>query len=150
MYVEREIVLPEEKIKMADVKQIFTKVFPPIENIERENKRTQVVVADLLNRFRSEQNTNTIEYATTALEYYCYVPIKHTLWSGRYVRYLSTSDTYNMKLKLGGFVMSDNGFTVTLVNEHRTFRVDKRKAVWFMTMVENDGYRIRMNELLMS
>jgi hypothetical protein len=133
---------------MSEVKRIFTDIFPPIEHVERENERTKVVISELLNRFKSEENTNTLEYAMTALEFYCYVPLKYRLWPGRYARYLNTSDALHMSLKLGGFVISDNGYTVTLANGGRTFRVDKRKAVWFMTIIENDEIRIRMNEFI--
>lgn len=132
------------------IKQVFTRVFPPLEDIDAENERLKTIVTDLLNRFPSENNTNTLDYALNVLEYYCYVPLKYTLWPGRYVRYLNTSDAFNMKLKLGGFVLNDNGYTVTLrnINSNRTFKVNKRDSIWFMTMVENDLHRIRMNELI--
>jgi hypothetical protein len=134
--------------KGGDIKHIFTRVYPSIEDIDKEKELTINVVTDLLNRFVSESNTNTLEYASNALDCYCYVPVKYTLWPGRYVRYLNTLDAFNIKLKVGGFVMSDNGYTVVLSNDKRAFRVDKRNCIWFMAMIESDVNRIRVNAYL--
>ena len=131
------------------VKSIVISDFPPIENVEHEMKRTRKVLTGILNRFRSETNTSTLEYALDALDGYCYVPLKQTLWLGRYVRYLSTKDTKGMKLRLGGFVVSDNGYTVVLKQGPRLVRVKKNaNHVFFMVMIDSDVTRIQMKNLL--
>lgn len=136
------------------VKSIVISDFPPIENVEHEMNRTRKVLTGMLNRFRSETNTSTLEYALDALDGYCYVPSKQTLWLGRYVRYLSTKDTKNMKLRIGGFVVSDNGYTVVLRqagdNENpKHVRVKKNADhVFFMVMIDADVTRIQMQNLL--
>jgi len=135
------------------VKQIQINTFPPITNIQREITKTNCVVTEMLNRFPSEKNTNTLEYALEVLDGYCYVPVKLTLWIGRYVRYLNMSDSFDMKLKLGGFVVNDNGYTVTLKTNKNLFefayiRVSKRNCIWFMVMIDDDIKRIQMNSLI--
>lgn len=127
-------------------KYIRTNVFPFIENINQEIQKTRDVLIDLFNRFLSEANTNTLDYALSALDGYCYVPLSFTLWPGRYARYLDTSNAFDIRVKMGGFVVNDNGYTITLINNNnRTFRVDKRKCVWFMVMIDDDIHRIHMN-----
>lgn len=137
------------------VKSIVISDFPPIENVEHEMHRTRKVLTGLLNRFRSESNTSSLEYALDALDGYCYVPSKQTLWLGRYVRYLSMKDTKNMKLCLGGFVVSDNGYTVVLKQHHvdqqhnKLVRVKKNaNHVFFMVMIDSDVTRIQMQKML--
>lgn len=129
------------------IKSIALSDFPPIENVESELKRVRKVVTELCNRFRSESNTSTLEYALDALDGYCYVPIKQTLWLGRYVRYLSMNDTKNIKLHLGGFVVSDNGYTVVFKQGPKLVRVKKNSDhVFFMVMIDNDITRIQMKQ----
>lgn len=134
---------------MNTVKQIQLLDFPPIQDIEYEMRRTQKVVSDLLNRFKSEANTNTLEYAIRSLDGYCYVPNKQRLWLGRYARYLSIKDPKNIKVCLGGFVVSDNGYTVTLKQGDQISRVRKNaNHVFFMVMIDNDVSRIQMQNIL--
>jgi hypothetical protein len=130
------------------IKSITISDFPPIENVEYELQRTMKVVTGIFNRYRSETNTSTLEYAMDALDGYCYVPIKQTLWLGRYVRYLSMNDTKNIKLHLGGFVVSDNGYTVVLKQGPKLVRVKKNSDhVFFMVMIDNDVTRIQMKQI---
>ena len=135
---------------MQTTKSIPISEFPPIQNIEFEMRRTQKVTSDMFNRFRSANNTNELEYALNALDGYCYVPNKQRLWLGRYVRYLSLKNPQNIKLGLGGFVVSDNGYTVALrQGADRIIRLRKNSNhVFFMVMIENDIYRIQMQNIM--
>ena len=84
--------------------------FPEITNIEKKQKEVAHLVTKALeNKFQSEFNTNTSHYAQQKLDGYCYVPNEYTLWEGRYCRYLCFYDITKVRLRLGGFVLSDNG-----------------------------------------
>jgi hypothetical protein len=134
---------------MSTIKHITSSLFPPISDIHYEMENTQRVLNTMLStRFVSEHNTNTYDYASKVLESYCYVPSINTLWNGRYVRYLDMRNTFGMTLKVGGFALHDNGYTVTLKNENRTFNVAKRNHLWFMVITTDDVKRINMMNLL--
>lgn len=132
-------------------KTIVINDFPPIQDIAYELERTRKVLTDLLSkRFRSETNTNTLDYAMDALDGYCYVPLNQRLWLGRYARYLSLENPKEIKLRLGGFVVADNGYTVSLKQTDEKFvRVKKNSNhVFFMTIIEDDVTRIQMNNAI--
>lgn len=134
---------------MQTTKTIAISEFPPIQDIGYEMNRCRKVTSDLFNRYRSEHNTNELEYALNALDGYCYVPNKQHLWLGRYVRYLSLKNHLKIKLCLGGFVVSDNGYTVVLRQGERYVRIRKNaNHVFFMVMIENDVSRIQMQKIM--
>jgi hypothetical protein len=135
---------------MQTTKTIVISEFPPIQDIGYEMNRTRKVTNDLFKRYRSEENTNELDYALNALDGYCYVPNKYNLWMGRYVRYLSLKNHLKIKLCLGGFLVSDNGYTVVLrQGESRYVHVRKNaNNVFFMVMVENDVSRIQMQNIM--
>ena len=91
----------------------------------------------------------TMTYAQTVLDGYCYVQNPYRLWPGRYVRYLDMIDAFAMNLKLGGFCVSDNGYTVKIRgNNGRTFSVSRRNRLFFMVITDDDLTRIQMNALV--
>lgn len=120
---------------------------PNVTDLEYERERVVTVTSDLLNRFPSEHNTNTLYEALDALEDYMYVPLEYTITPGRYARYLNTSNAHAMVLKTGGFVVQDNAYTVTLRNAYGVFRVNKRNNVWFARINEQDKFRINFNNV---
>jgi len=130
------------------IKHIEINVFPPIQDVVKEMQTSQDTLIDVLsNRFRSEHNTGTLEYAQEALDGYCYVPRDNRLWVGRYVRYLDMTNAYNMNLKKGGFCVADNGYTVKIRNNNKTFNVSRRSRLWFMVINDTDVKQIQMNSL---
>lgn len=118
---------------------------PNVTDLEYERERVVTVTSNLLNRFPSEHNTNTLYEALDALEDYMHVPLEHAITPGRYARYLNTNDAHAMVLKTGGFVVQDNSYTVTLRNAFGVFRVNKRNNVWFARINEQDKFRIDVN-----
>lgn len=125
----------------------FTR-FPEISDIGKErNNLIKVITESLENKFKSEDNFNTSQYAQKVLDGYCYVPVKHTLWEGRFCRYLSFDDIMSAKLKQGGFVIHDNGYTVTLKSSNRIYKVNKRNKYWFMTMTVNDHLAVQLKNM---
>ena len=51
-------------------------------------------------------------------------------------------------MKIGGFVMSDNGYTVTIKQNKKIFKVNKKNKYWFMTMTENDQLKINLKNMM--
>ena len=130
------------------IKSIFTNEYPPISSIQHEINKTRNVLTEMLvDKFKSEQNTNTYNYAENALDSYCYVPNMYRIWVGRYIRYIDITEPHHAILKQGGFLISDNGYTVTLRNDTKLFRVSKRGKLFFMIMMNSDAERIQMNKL---
>lgn len=135
-----------------EVKKILLHTYPPIQDVVKEMKECQETLSDILSvRFPSEHNTETMIYAQDVLDGYCYVNNPYRLWVGRYVRYLEMKDAYRMNLKLGGFCVSDNGFTVKIrTTNNRIFSASKRDRLWFMVINDTDMTRIQLNNLTKS
>ena len=112
------------------------------------DKLNDILDKMLIQKYKSEKNTNTWFECIEKLDGYCYVPNHMQLYVGRYVRYLYTKNPLNIELKLGGFVIDDNGYTVILRNERFIYRVSKKNALFFMTITHNDRMRLYMNNLL--
>ena len=111
------------------------KPFPEISDIPSKEEELSTVLSDVLyTKYKSETNLNTLYYCRNVLDGYCYVPDKYTLWVGRYCRYLCLKDIMDIKMKVGGFVISDNGYTVTIKQNKKIFKVNKKDKFWFMTM----------------
>lgn len=117
-----------------------------IQNVSEESKNTQKVIKDLYSKFKTEENLNNHEYASEKLNGYAYIPNNFQLSNGRYVRYIDTTDAFNMILKVGGHVINDNGYTATLKNDHRIFKVSKKGKLFFMLMTQNDAIRSFVNK----
>lgn len=135
--------------RMMSIKEVKIYTYPPITDVVSEMNTCQKTLSNILStRFKSEHNTNTLQYAQDALDGYCYVPNIHRLWSGRYVRYLDLKDANKIELKKGGFCIGDNGYTVKLRCNNKICNVSRRDRLWFMVMNDNDVTRIEMNSLI--
>ena len=123
--------------------------FPEIQDIQSKEYELLTLLSDLLyTKYKSESNLNTLYYSRKVLSGYCYVPNEYTLWVGRYCRYLCLKDINDIKMKIGGFVMSDNGYTVTIKQNKKIFKVNKKNKFWFMTMTENDQLKINLKNMM--
>ena len=54
----------------------------------------------------------------------------------------------NIKMKVGGFVINDNGYTVTIKQNKKIFKVEKNGKYWFMTMTEDDQLKINLKQMM--
>ena len=97
-----------------------------------------LVFTSLLSKYRNEHNTNIIDEAEETLDELVYVPSKFKLWSGRFVRYLDATDPLRLKLSSGGFVVSDNTYTIRLKVDDRLLTVGKRNRFFFMGLTNVD------------
>lgn len=130
------------------VKTITSRIFPVVTDLEAAQKTMQKVLHDTLAKYRNEHNVNVIDEAHEHLDGFVYVPVQYTLWEGRFVRYIDARSPLQLKFKLGGFVVRDNSYTVTLKNDFGIYRVDKRSNVFFMKLSNKDLQYIEFRKLL--
>ena len=119
-----------------------------IESLESEQATIDTIVTNIYTRFNSASNANNLQYALEVLQGYRYVPNKFRLVPGRYVRYIDTTDHTNMTLRLGGFVISDNGFSVTYKNPDRFIKLNKRHCIMFVHITYSEKLRCALTDLL--
>ena len=120
-----------------------------IQSIEAEETKVQEVVQNIYARFMSEQNANHVHYALQALREYRYVPNKYCIPMGHYIRYIVTTAHLDMKLKVGGFVMSDNGFSVTFKSSanNMLIKLSKRHCIMFVMITHNEKLRCALSKV---
>lgn len=120
-------------------KTIYTSYQPNITNLEREKQTCIIVIENIYELCKNEANQNNKEYALECIaDSYRYVPNKYMLIPGRYIRYIDTTDHTDMKVKLGGFVISDNGYSLVYKNENRFVKLNKKHCILFMSITYNE------------
>lgn len=118
-----------------------------IQDFKKEQKTVTDVIENTFNKFMNEANHNTMEYAYDVLQDdYVYVPNNTILTSGKYIRYLDLKNPMEIKLRIGGFVTTDNGYTVSIRGIERSFRVSKRNALFFSQISDTDRIRVAVND----
>ena len=118
-----------------------------IQDFEQEQKIVYDVIDKTFNKFQNESNYNTKEYATDILlNDYTYIPNDTVLSEGRYIRYLDLKNPLEIKLRIGGFLLSDNGYTVHLKGPKKIFRVSKRNSLFFSQITDNDKVRVAIHD----
>lgn len=120
-----------------------------IESVESEQRLTSSVIQNIYNRFMSESNLNHLHSALDALEGYRYVPRGFSIPSGRYIRYIDTTQHNDMPLKLGGFVLSDNGYSVVFKSSgftERVVRLNKKHCIMFVKITEAELLRLQLGD----
>lgn len=118
-------------------------------NIEAETEKVQEIIENTFLKFMNEENYNTMGYAQECLiNEYTYIPNDIILTEGRYIRYLDLKNVNKIKLRLGGFVIIDNGFSVTIKGTTRNFKVDKRNIVIFSKISDTDRIRDAVNDYI--
>jgi hypothetical protein len=120
-----------------------------VKDLDKEGLILTKLLHDTSKKFKTENNMNTIEYCTDVLmNDYVYVPLINTLSIGRYCKYIDMSDPNNFKLKMGGFVISDNNYTVVMKQNHKIFKVIKRSKLWFMKLNDIDKMKLKLLHLV--
>ena len=114
-----------------------------IKSLDEESAKVRNVVCTIYDRFINEQNANHKEYAINALQEYRYIPSKCIIPTGVYLRYIDTKNVSDMKLKVGGFVLNDNGYSVTFKSSanNMPIKLNKRKCILFTMITYNDRLR---------
>jgi len=110
--------------------------------METIKEETQTVLKNLYERFMNETNCNNYEKYAKDLEYYRYIRNTWVIPNGRYLRYIDTSDSKNMKLKKGGFVVDSNKYIFKLFDKrYGQLTIDKHNRVFFMKLNNDDAMR---------
>ena len=123
---------------------------PNIESIKDEQNRTDDVINNIYSRFMTEANSNNMQYALDTLVEYRYVPNTFILPTGRFIRYIDTNDHANMILKLGGFVISDNGYSIvykSCATEQRIVKVNKKHCIVFLSINYDEQLRCSIKNM---
>lgn len=123
--------------------KLYIKPLPPVVDIKNENKITQNVIKNIYERFPSEDNTNHFAYAQEALENFRYVPRGIVVPNGNYCRMIDLRTPYNAMVYSGGFVVKDNGYSLTVKASRKdgTITFDRRKYCFFIQMTVDDQIR---------
>ena len=117
-----------------------------IQDFKREQDIVIKVIKNTFEKFPNESNFNSMEYALDVLpDEFVYIPNDTLLSEGRYIRYLDMRNPLDIKLRLGGFLLSDNGYTISLKGPEKTFRVSKKKSLFFSQINETDRVRVAVN-----
>jgi len=123
-------------------KTIRTSYQPNISDLEKEKQICIDVIENIYQLHKNEANENNKEYALACLaDTYRYVPNKFQLIPGRYVRYIDMSNYTDMKVKLGGFLISDNGYSIVYKSERRLVKLNKKHCILFMSITYNEQIR---------
>ena len=118
-----------------------------IHDLEKEQLKTEEIIHSTFEKFPNENNFNSMEYALDILvEDYAYIANDTILTNGKYVRYLDMKNPLDIKLRLGGFVLSDNGYSLSLKGIDRIFKVNKRNVLLFSQISDNDKIRSAIHE----
>ena len=118
-----------------------------IGSLESEQKNTDDIINNIYNRFINEKNLNNREYALQVLKDYRYVPNKYVVPAGRYIRYIDTTNEKDMKLKLGGFVINDNKYSLTFKTNDKFVKLNKRHCIMFVSITRSEQIRSMLNSL---
>ena len=113
-----------------------------ITNIELEKNKVHEIIQNIYQLYFNESNINNKDYAIQSLlEEYKYVNNKYSINPGSYVRYIDTSNHKDMKLKLGGFVITDNGYSLVYKNDNRFVKLNKKHCILFVKITYNEKLR---------
>ena len=129
-------------------KTVRIKQFPKVTDFTNINKDRNEIIENLYQKFQSEDNTNNMNYALNVLNGFVYVPNKFQLWDGRYIRMIDTKQSFNMKLRIGGFLVEDDGYHIKLLNNEKIYVYDKRNCITFMMLTENDLFINKIKSLI--
>ena len=111
-------------------------------NLEDEKQKTVDAINNIYSLNMNENNKNNSDYALDALsDKYKIVPNKYTLVAGSYIRYIDTANYKDMKLRVGGFVLSDNGFSIVYKSNNRCVKLNKKHCIIFVYITYNEQLR---------
>ena len=117
-----------------------------ISNIDVEKKKVQEVITNIYSLCINEANQNNKDYAEQSLiDEYKYVNSKYSINPGSYLRYIDTSNHKDMKVKLGGFVINDNGHSLVYKNDTRFVKLNKKHCILFVKITYNEKLRCAIN-----
>jgi len=125
-----------------DYKEITVdNVLPFFDDLRLVEREKEQVIRNIYERSMNETNFNHMSHSLEKLVDYRFVSHKFIIPSGKYIRWITTSDVNNMPLRRGGFVLNDNGEIVTTQYQGNLVRVSKRKSCIFAKMSKEEKFR---------
>lgn len=130
-----------------DIKIIKCTIYPRITNIELEKEKTFDQLQNLYSRFKSENNVNNFEIILNKFNYnsktsqnkvFILVDKSYKCWSGRLIALIDIKNPFDMKYKHGGFLVHDDGHSITLLNNNKCFKYNKNNYIVFMMLNNKD------------
>ena len=121
--------------------KIYKKYQSHITNIESEKQKVHQIIQNIYQLYLNESNENNKDYAVQSLDEYKYINNKISINPGSYLRYIDTSNHKDMKLKLGGFVINDNGRSLVYKNDNRFVKLNKKHCILFVKITYNEKLR---------
>ena len=135
---------------MSDVKVVkFSKKYQNnIIDLTQEEEQISNILNNTFKKYSSETNLNTYDYSLNTLQSeYVYVKNDVILANGKYIRYLDMKNPMEIILRIGGFVKTDNGYSVTIICPNKEiYKINKRKHIFFTKITDNDRIRCAVDE----
>ena len=136
-------------MKSIKVVKLSKKYQTNVQNIENERKKVEEVIQNTFEKFINEENYNTLDYVNQCLiDEYIYISNDIILSEGKYIRYLDLKNVNKIKLRIGGFVLFDNGYSVTIKGQNGNIRLSKKNKIFFSKMTDTDRIRDAVKEYL--
>ena len=136
-------------MKTIKVVKLSKKYQTNVQNIENERKKVEEVIQNTFEKFINEENYNTLDYVNQCLiDEYIYISNDIILSEGKYIRYLDLKNVNKIKLRIGGFVLFDNGYSVTIKVQNGNIRLSKKNKIFFSKMTDTDRIRDAVKEYL--
>ena len=126
-----------------------SKLLQDIVSVHAENNNTQQIIDNLYGRFSSDANSNHHIYAKSKLVNFRYIPKGYIIPSGGYIRLIDMRTPFDAKLYSGGFITSDNGYSVVVraARSNAMITFDKQKYSIFLQLTMDDQLRAEISAL---
>ena len=107
-------------------------------DFEYDPNEVEELVKSFYDRFDSKENVENKKYAILKLKDYKFYNRKTKLPEGRYVRWIMTKDTKNMRLSSGGFIANDDQYSVWIITNSKKLKISKKNAIFFVKLNKSE------------
>lgn len=123
-------------------KKIVSNTFPRVVDLQKEKQNTFNIIQNIFLNFPNEHNLNIMNdclvHFNNSQDDYVFVPYKLKCWDGRYVAFINKKNPLKMYIQNGGFVTYDNGYSVSILSNNKTFKFNKKNYHVFMLLNDKD------------
>jgi len=126
-------------------KTIKVKKYPKLDTLIGQD--TPEILQSIFKRFPSEKNTNNKDSILSDLNDYYYIDRNYNLLPGRFVKLIDIKDSYNIHIKYRGFVIDDDGYTISLKTNRNVLNVSKRVVLTLLQFTEKDKFIYSLKQM---
>lgn len=126
-------------------KTIKVKKYPKLDTFIGQD--TPEILQSIFKRFPSEKNTNNKDSILSDLNDYYYIDRNYNLLPGRFVKLIDIKDSYNIHIKYRGFVIDDDGYTISLKTNQNVLNVSKRVVLTLLQFSEKDKFIYSLKQM---